>query len=137
MKIRDIYIIDDDPVFVTLLDFFAKKADFTGSPISFPNGNLAYEYFRKKYTLERDYILFLDLNMSFMNGWEFLSKIETFANDSNTYVFIVTSSISREDEARAKNNHYVLDFISKPVTLEMLENIKLKIEVKKSKLESL
>ena len=65
--------------------------------------------------------------MPIMNGWEFLDNyLESGYQDLfNEAKFIVLSStIDPQDVVKAKSYPMVIDFLSKPITKEMLENLK-------------
>lgn len=70
-------------------------------------------------------ILFLDLNMPTMTGWEFLEafdKMEEGLKKQYT-IYILSSSIDPSDIERAKDNIYVKDFIEKPLNKDALKKI--------------
>lgn len=66
-------------------------------------------------------IIFLDLNMPVINGWEFLSKMNS-SNRQNT-VYILTSSTSECDLHECRNYQNVKDFLVKPLNIAVLDNI--------------
>jgi len=70
-------------------------------------------------------IIFLDINMPVMDGWEFLDKFTQIENklDKTITLYVVSSSINPVDIERAKNTNAVKDYLVKPVTLEDLEAI--------------
>ena len=71
-------------------------------------------------------LIFLDLNMPIMNGWEFL---DVFSQENykstffDTKVIILSSTIDPSDYQKAKGYQMVSHFLSKPITVEMLENL--------------
>lgn len=70
-------------------------------------------------------IIFVDLNMPIMSGATFLSK---FARLRSTLVkaidvYVVSSSIDPADIAVSKNYNFVLDYITKPLTQNVLRKI--------------
>ena len=76
---------------------------------------------------ENDLVLiFLDLNMPIVDGWGFLEIFEEIKPklNFNTNLFIVSSSINPDDEAKAKNNIQVLDYFPKPLTVDRLLKLK-------------
>jgi CheY-like chemotaxis protein len=65
--------------------------------------------------------------MPIMNGWEFLDAYQEcgYQNIFKEAKFIVLSStIDPQDVEKAKKYSAVLDFLSKPITKEMLEDLK-------------
>lgn len=67
-------------------------------------------------------IIFLDINMPGINGWEFLEQFEKLPNSilAKCNIVMLSSSIDREDIAKSKNYKSVKEFISKPLTQEKL-----------------
>ena len=68
-------------------------------------------------------VLFLDINMPLMNGWEFLDELEKREIKSPT-IFIVSTSMNPKDKERAENHHLVSSFQSKPLSAELFNDIK-------------
>lgn len=120
-------IVDDDPIFVMMLKKLLGRDSFYHDPQDFNNGQLAMNYLKPNYDPASNFVIFLDINMPVMNGWEFLEGIREFANPKNTLVFIVTSSINDADANAAANNEYVLEFLTKPILGPKLQAVKEKI----------
>ena len=70
-------------------------------------------------------LIFLDINMPGMNGWEFLHEYHKLEKNiqSNVIVVMLTTSDNPDDEAKAKNWDFISDYITKPLTKEILEDI--------------
>jgi CheY-like chemotaxis protein len=64
-------------------------------------------------------VIFLDLSMPDMSGWDFLDMMA--ANGLQHKVYILSSSISAVDIAKAKNYTNVIKCLAKPVTKEQLK----------------
>ena len=58
-------------------------------------------------------IIFLDLNMPVLDGWQFLEVMA--ARNMNYKVYILTSSTSELDRQRSANYPNVVRFLNKPV----------------------
>ncbi|MCF6132601.1 response regulator [Flavobacterium wongokense] len=128
-----ILCIDDDPITLMLCRKVVEKVEFAKEIITVNNGEEAIHYFdrlfeEKKGNGEVAYpkLVLLDLNMPVMDGWEFLESYITkdYQNVFDSTRFIVlSSSIDPYDINRSKT-YPVIGFLSKPVTKEMLENLK-------------
>jgi CheY-like chemotaxis protein len=70
----------------------------------------------------RPELVFLDVNMPAMDGWEFLTELEKEALCKMT-IFMLTTSFNPEDEQRAKKIKCITGYRNKPLTAEMLEEI--------------
>ncbi|WP_417601968.1 response regulator [Owenweeksia hongkongensis] len=66
-------------------------------------------------------IIFLDLNMPIMNGWQFLDKMLT--DKLSQKVAILTSSTSNEDMEKSKSYGNVVNFYVKPLTPDELARV--------------
>ncbi|MEO0899909.1 MAG: response regulator [Bacteroidota bacterium] len=67
-----------------------------------------------------DYI-FLDINMPGMNGWQFLEAFEKL--ELNIPVFVLSSSINVADRERATSHNSVAGYITKPLNVDILEDL--------------
>lgn len=121
---KHLLIIDDDAVSVLILKKMLLNAGFLDNPMVFKNGNEAIIYLYNNYKSIEKYSIFLDINMPIMNGWEFLEDIESKINIENFSIYLLTSSTSEQDIVKSKNHKSIKKFISKPVTKEILHEIK-------------
>jgi len=65
-------------------------------------------------------ILFLDINMPRMTGWDVLDQLATL-DIKIPSIYILSTSANSKDVQRAKEHPLVADFIPKPIELEDLE----------------
>ena len=76
-------------------------------------------------------VIFLDLSMPVMDGWEFLKEYSELKPKlkKDIALFIVSSSISPQEVERSKGYRAVTDFLIKPVEkrkiIEIMDNVKL------------
>lgn len=66
-------------------------------------------------------ILFLDINMPRMSGWEFLIEMEK-ANITIPAIYIVSTSMNPRDVEKSKQHPMVSAFISKPIDIDDIAN---------------
>ncbi len=131
-----ILCIDDDPITLMLCKMVITKASFSNEIITATNGEEALHYFNAlklsesdKLSTEHPQLIFLDLNMPVMGGWEFLDSFvtEDYSDFNTIKVIVLSSTIDPEDLEKAKKYPMVIDFLSKPITKGMLEYIQNKI----------
>ncbi|WP_125723270.1 response regulator [Flavobacterium ustbae] len=134
--LEQILCIDDDPITLMLCKKVISKSSFSHEVITAQNGEEALHYFNVlKYTNDKakkkPELIFLDLNMPIMGGWEFLDHFTSLDyKEFNTVpVIVLSSTIDPEDLAKAKKYPIIIDFLSKPITLPMLEYLKKKIDL--------
>ncbi len=122
-------IIDDDSMYVNLVKKILETKNLCHNLMVFQNGKDALNYFEVILNnMEKDKIpeiIFLDLNMPVMDGWEFLDRFTKLKNklEKTITLYIVSSSINPVDIEKAKGINSVKDYLVKPVTLEDLEEI--------------
>lgn len=131
-----ILCVDDDAITLMLCKKVITKAEFSSEIDTSNNGEEALKYFENlkkekeanKVVFEPQ-IIFLDLNMPIMNGWEFLdifSKSDYYTIFPEVKVIVLSSTIDPRDIEKAKQYPMVLNFLSKPITIEMLKSITIK-----------
>lgn len=120
------FIIDDDPIFVLLFKKIIEKSERFNKVQNFPDGQFAIEELLKIHqegSVLPD-IIFLDLNMPNIDGWQFLEEIQKYNFINKLTIYIVSSSIDSHEIERAKQYQCVKNFISKPITFDFFDKIK-------------
>ncbi len=120
--VANIFLIDDDKLFLFLTRKTILATKKQVNLKEFSDGNVALDYLRgiiNDKELLPD-IIFLDISMPIMDGWDFLNeymKLDShIVNKPRIYIF--SSSISPHDIERAKSIGVVTDFIVKPLVKE-------------------
>jgi CheY-like chemotaxis protein len=127
MKKRSIWVIDDDPIYQIIMKKIIAKSDLFSSICSFSNGKEAINELKKNIN-NNDFfpdIILLDIEMPIMDGWGFMDEMAILKSQINSKItiYISSSSIAIEDKERAKNNSYILGYMSKPIGLDDLIKI--------------
>jgi CheY-like chemotaxis protein len=117
--VKSILLIDDDPIFVYLTRRIIASTNCPCTINEFTDGELALEYLSKmseQAELLPD-VIFLDLSMPVMDGWEFLKEYALLKPNIKKEIslYIVSSSISPQEVERSKSYTVVADFLIKPV----------------------
>jgi CheY-like chemotaxis protein len=70
-------------------------------------------------------IIFLDIDMPLMDGFQFLDEFERLSEGIRKHckVVMLTSSLNPQDMNKAKKNQFVLKYINKPLTQENLKKL--------------
>ncbi|MEN8790527.1 MAG: response regulator [Flavobacteriaceae bacterium] len=123
----DVCIIDDDHIFIYGVKRLIRETAFCDELLVYHNGEDALEELKERLNnkLELPGIIFLDLNMPMMTGWEFLDEylqIKT-KDPSQTQVYIISSSVDPKDLLKIKEYEVIRNYILKPVRIDDLEKI--------------
>lgn len=125
-KFTDVLLVEDDPITIMVCDRIIKMTSFAEKVKSCENGKIGIDYLSG---LPRDSstpkIIFLDINMPVMNGWDFLEEFEKIRDRFNSLprIYLLSSTVDPEDYKKAQKFSLVQDFISKPLSKEALQNI--------------
>lgn len=125
-KINCIMLVDDNPDDNFFHERIIKKNNFAETVVSVESGFDALDYLKnKKVNTDHPDLIFLDINMPKMNGWEFLEEYKKLDKDlqSSMIVVMLTTSDNPDDMALAKTKEVLSDFKTKPLTKEMMEGI--------------
>lgn len=103
---------------------FSEKADIS----IFTEPEEALEFIREAYGKLNGAartILFLDINMPYMTGWEFLEVFRTLNEkiQKQFIIYMLSSSVDERDKEKAKNNPFVSGFYSKPLTIHSIKEL--------------
>ena len=119
-------VIDDDPLNNTICRLTIKKALGPVDVVTFTDPAHGLQYIDTEYSNPSDEesstVLFLDINMPVMNGWEFLEKYETLNQSvkKNIKVYILSSSVDDRDIEKAHSNKNIVIYLAKPITKETI-----------------
>lgn len=115
-----ICLIDDDAIYQFTARKIMESTGLVKKVYSFSNGNEALRYFNElAESTAPDFpdIIFLDINMPVMDGWEFLEAYEKLhqqlSNDIPLYM--VSSSINEADIRHSQTFRSVDGYLVKPV----------------------
>jgi CheY-like chemotaxis protein len=124
---KSVLIIDNDPIYRTISQKIIEKLDLAETIFVEKNGYTAIDFINNVLATKSKLpeIIFLDIEMPVMNGWEFMDEYCKIENTLLTgiEIYIVSSSISQTDKDKAKSYAEIKDFISKPLTIENLKTI--------------
>ncbi|WP_133537280.1 response regulator [Tenacibaculum caenipelagi] len=126
-KLHTILLIDDDPATNFLHKLLIEKENCTENIVCMQSAEDALAYLRLK--IEGEYphpeIIFLDINMPRMNGWDFLEEYEKFDKEQQAkkIIIMLTTSLDPHDREKAESINQINEFQSKPLTSEKLRSI--------------
>lgn len=129
---HNICLIDDDNIYQFTARKLVESTGLAKQIQSFYNGHEAINYFKDQKNNNPETlpdVIFLDINMPIMNGWEFLEEYNKLYDNLQKpiVVYVVSSSIDSNDMRRSKEYKPVSDYIVKPIDRiqykELIENL--------------
>ncbi|SRR5258706_3682115 len=126
-KLDCIMLIDDNNDDNFYHERVIRKNNSANTVISIESGVEALEYLknRKDHPDAHPDLIFLDINMPGMNGWEFIEEYKKLDDElrCKAVVVMLTTSDNPDDKDKAKNLGILGDFKTKPLTKEMLHEV--------------
>jgi CheY-like chemotaxis protein len=121
-----IVLIDDSETTNFLNRIIIERAGITEEVVEFPGAEQALAYLKKELSTGqiKPTLIFLDINMPEMDGWDFLEAYGDLVNEGrNDVVIMLSSSVDPVDKTKASAYREISDFRSKPLTKEALQEI--------------
>jgi response regulator RpfG family c-di-GMP phosphodiesterase len=110
-------IIDDSRIDRMLLEHMLLSMNYTKEVLAFEGPKIALEYLRSKNSIKIPEVIFLDLNMPILNGFEFLNALKYLPKEltAGIKVILVTSSSDERDIRKSSEYSRVIQYIIKPI----------------------
>ncbi|CAN5179630.1 response regulator [soil metagenome] len=125
-SVNCIMLIDDNKHDNYFHERIIKEYNSNITVITQPSGTLALQYLQQQHEeYNRPDIIFLDINMPRMNGWEFLEEYKKLNKELHSKVIVVmlTTSLDSQDKDKSEAFTILSDYNTKPLTQSMVESI--------------
>jgi CheY-like chemotaxis protein len=130
-KLMCILFIDDDEPTNFLNKLLVEEMGCAHHVQVATSGNEALEYLTGTGTFSngadhpRPDLIFLDINMPGMDGWEFLQHYQKLppTQKANIVMVMLTTSLNPDDEKTAQKNVQISGFENKPLQPEVIQKI--------------
>lgn len=120
-------LVDDNPDDNFFHERVILKNNAAASVVIKQSGKEALEYLKTKHLHSDKHpdLIFTDINMPGMNGWEFIEEYKKLdkALQSLAIVVMLTTSENPDDKLKTQQANLPLDFKTKPLTKTMLDEI--------------
>lgn len=117
-----IWIVDDDKLYQFTMQKTVEKTYLVDKFAAFLDGKEAFDALttRQHDSNQIPDMIFLDINMPVMDGWEFLDKYLQMKPSlpKESIIYVVSSSIDTSDKAKARNIEGIADILVKPISKE-------------------
>ncbi len=140
-SIEQIIFIDDDEINNLISERIVNKTIVSNLKLSsFVYAEEGLKYIKSealKIEENKLILIFLDINMPFLNGWQVLEQIEQMGEivHNKLLIYMLSSSIDPNDRRKASENKLVSEFIEKPLSnsiiLQIMKNYNIPISENK------
>lgn len=129
-KVNCILLVDDNVADNYYNEYIIKHDDICNQIKVVVNGLEAIAYLTKSWEQGQSEfplpdVLFLDINMPRMDGFEFLDEFKKLDEGlkSKVLVIMLTTSINSDDRRRAKGYIEIKEFHNKPLSVDVIHQI--------------
>jgi CheY-like chemotaxis protein len=124
----EIVLVDDDPIVILLQKKLMQKAGINHQVVSFNSGESALAFIAEK-EIEDKLLVFLDINMPGLSGWQVLDELDRLNMPFDFEVIIITSSVDDSDRIKANTYERIVDFWIKPFSVQDFVALKSKFNL--------
>lgn len=127
-KFENVMIIDDNVIDLYIASRMITKNNFGAKVLSYSKAQEALDFLKENENNEEalPQIIFVDIYMPIMSGFEFLNSYNQFSEKLKKYcdVYVISSTIDDYDIIRASTDVNIISFQVKPITKDFLDQIK-------------
>ena len=128
-EINLVCLIEDDPIHVFLSKKYIEMTGVIKNVLIYNNGKDAFDNLKAMFTSGQELpeLILLDLNMPIWDGWQFLEEFTKIPIDKVITIYILTSSLIKEDLENAEKYGLKGNYIVKPISLAKLKKVLLEM----------
>lgn len=127
-KFETVMIIDDNTIDLYVCSRMIIKNNFGKKVLQYSVATEALKYLHDNQNnfSELPQIIFVDIYMPIMSGFEFMTEYDKLSPvlKEHCKVHIISSTIDNQDIVKSRTNNNVVSFQVKPITKEFLDRIR-------------
>lgn len=124
-KFQSFLFIDDDHFTNAFHDIVVETSGLCDNSTFIEDPLQGIAFFKDKYEQgeQLPQVLFLDINMPKMNGWEFIDALKQLAIRQLPIIVMLSTSTYQDDIDKAMSIPEIYKYLSKPLTNQQLEEL--------------
>jgi CheY-like chemotaxis protein len=130
-KFKAVMLIDDNEIDNLINQKMLEAANIADTILMHTGAKGALEFLKNMEKLAAKggvglpELIFLDIDMPLMDGFQFLDEFDKLSDNikNNVSIIMLTSSINPQDLGKARKSSYIKKYINKPLTQEALEKL--------------
>lgn len=118
-------VIDDSKLDCFIAEKIINNTGRSESVQTFQQVTKAIEYIKGLSVHPNKTILFVDIQMPVMNGFDFMESFEQLPQEAKTHyvIYMLSSSINENDIAKVRGYPSVRQFLNKPLTVKTMSMV--------------
>ena len=130
-KFKTVMLVDDNEIDNLINQKMIEATDLAENILTYTGAKGALEFLKNIEKIPTmlqtamPEVIFLDIDMPLMDGFQFLDEFEKFSDEvkNGCAIIMLTSSMNPQDMSKAKKSNFVKKYINKPLTQESLEKL--------------
>lgn len=119
--VNNVLLVDDNRATNFIHEKFIARSGKAKEVNCFMVGEQALEYLEN--TERFPELIFLDINMPTMDAWEFLERYREIKKRKDAKLFLLTTSISPQDQQKMKAYPEVAEMLYKPLDVNVFNRV--------------
>lgn len=123
--LQKIWVIDDDKIFRYTSERYLREINPDLDIQTFDDAEDALDELLQASADKWPELIFIDVNMPVVDGWDFLEGIKGHCNEQIRKIkyYVVSSSVDHRDQQKSQEYEFVLGYKVKPISIEEFEEI--------------